>query len=237
MRSLRTVALLFLAACVLGSALYLRLRPRPRPDVATAEEAVVPQAPPTAEPPAPDTPPTDAEVRPVLVRSFAGAVLPDDRDARWFAIGDFDGDGCADLAALVRVRDAEAAGALAGPSTAFRLQDAAAPGPLPSPGRVGADERFLAVVHGVPGGSWSDGAVARPLHLVRGGPRAGLRSRPLAGLPDAVRMRIARAHVGDVLAGTRAGAPGFVFWNGAAYVWAELPEAKAATGGGRSSLP
>jgi hypothetical protein len=57
-----------------------------------------------------------------------------------------------------------------------------------------------------------------------------MRARPLSEIPDPVRMRVTRSHVGDVLALERDGVPGIVFWTGAAYVW-------AATSGGGSGLP
>jgi hypothetical protein len=237
MMSFRRAALLLIAICVAGSALYLRLRPRPV--VPSYEEAVVPPAVPSAAPAAADTRPTRANVGPVIGRLFAGALVPEERAG--FAVGDFDGDAAADLAVVVRPVDAAARASLAEPSPSFRLQDADAPGPPPATPRAIADgERLLAVVHGVAGASWGDGAVSRSGYLVRNAAGAQLRAVPLEKLPAAVRMRITRAHVGDVIAEQRAGRRGIVFWNGAAYVWADLSEEAAAAGftaGGRSSPP
>jgi hypothetical protein len=234
--SFRRTALLLIALCVAGSALYLRLRPRPT--VPSYEEAVVPAAVPTSAPAAADTRPTRASVRPVIEQLFAGALVPQERGG--FAVGDFDGDAAADLAVVVRPVDAAARASLAEPSPSFRLQDAEAPGPPPATPRAIADEeRLLAIVHGVAGASWGDGTVDRPGYLVRNAVGARLRAVPLETLPAAVRMRITRAHVGDVIAEERGGRRGIVFWNGAAYVWADLPQEAAAgvTAGGRSSPP
>jgi hypothetical protein len=236
MMSFRRAALLLIALCVAGSALYLRLRPRPT--APSYEEAAVPPAVPSAAPPPADTQPTRASVGPVLERLFAGALVPQERAG--FAVGDFDGDAASDLAVVVLPVDAAARTSLAEPSPSFRLQDAEAPGPPPAtPRAIADDERLLAIVHGVAGTSWGDGAVSRSGYLVRNAAGAGLRAVPLEKLPAEVRMRITRAHVGDVIAEQRAGRPGIVFWNGAAYVWADLPEGTAAgvTAGGRSSPP
>jgi hypothetical protein len=236
MMSFRRAALLLIALCVAGSALYLRLRPRPT--IPSYEEAVVPPAVPSASPAAPDTRPTRAHVGPVIERLFAGALVPQERGG--FAVGDFDGDTASDLAVVVRPADAAARASLAEPSPSFRLQDAEAPGPPPAAPRAIADEeRLLAIVLGVAGASWGDATVTRSGYLVRNAAGAQLRAVPLEKLPAAVRMRITRAHVGDVIAEQRAGRRGIVFWNGASYLWADLPEEAAAgvKAGGRSSPP
>lgn len=235
MTTLRRLALLAVALCVVGSFLYLRTRPRPRHEVASPEEAVVPPPLPAATPAASDARPTRAELEPLLERLASGALEPDERSDPWFAVGDFDGDAATDVAAAVRLRGAPASLA----DSAFRLQDADAPGPPPSPGALAGGERLLAIVHGVAGASWSDATVERPGFLVRHAAGSELRARPLAGLPPEIRMRVTRAHVGDVVAARRDGRHGLVFWNGAGYVWADLPDdgTAAVRGGGRSSPP
>jgi hypothetical protein len=237
MTILRRLALLALALCVVGSFLYLRMRPRPRPETASPEEAVVPPPLPTETPAASDARPTRAELRPLLERLAGGTLEPDERSDPWFAIGDFDGDAATDLAVAVRLRGAPTALA----DAPFRLQDAAAPGPPPSPAGLAAGERLLAIVHGVAGSAWSDAAAIRPAFLVRHAEGASLRPRPLRALPAEVRMRVTRAHVGDAIAVRRepGGPGGIVFWNGGAYVWADLPDGSAAavTDDGRSGPP
>ena len=235
MTTLRRLALLALALCVVGSFLYLRMRPRPRPDISSPEEAVVPPPLPTATPAAADARPTRADIRPLLERLAGGALEPDERSDPWFAVGDFDGDAATDLAAAVRLRGAPASLA----DAAFRLQDAAAPGPPPAPAELAAGERLLAIVHGVAGSPWSDPAAPRPAYLVRHAVGASLRARPLSVLPAELRMRVTRAHVGDVIAARRDGRHGVVFWNGAGYVWADRPDdgAAAVRGASRSSPP
>lgn len=227
MITLRRSVLLALALCVVGGALHLRLGKPPRDDAAAPEEPVVPPPLPTATPAAAGARPTRAEVRLLLERLAGGTLEPDDRGP-WLAIGDFDGDAAADMAAAVRLRGG--GGALA--DSGFRLQDASAPGPPPAPAALAPGERLLAIVHGVAGLAWSDPAAARPAFLVRHAPVSVLRPRPLPDLPAEVRMRVTRAHVGDVLA---VGPGAIVFWNGAGYVRAFLPDTVRADG--RSGPP
>jgi hypothetical protein len=228
MATLRRSVLLVLALCVLGGVVHTRLRRPSRPDVAVREEAVVPPALPAATPAASGARPTRADVRPLLERLAGGALLPDERSDPWLAVGDFDGDGAIDVAAAVRLR--AAGDSLA--DSSLRLLDAAAPGPPPAPAGLASGERLLAIVHGVVGRPWSDPTADRPAFLLRHASGAAVRAQPLADLPAEVRMRVTRAHVGDVVA---PGPGAIVFWNGAAYVRAVLPV--AVRDGGRPVPP
>lgn len=100
-----------------------------------------------------------------------------------------------------------------------------------------APGRWLAVVHGVAGSSWSDAASERRAFLVRQDPGPAVRVVPIERLPAAIRMRVTRAHVGDAVAVRRP--DGFVFWNGAAYVWEAIGAdgAGAVRDGERRGLP
>jgi hypothetical protein len=228
---LRSIALPLLAlAVVLGTFVVRGRRP---PPVALPEGDVAP-APPDL-PPSPSIPPAPAasrtDVGPTLERSFDHALVvdPDARPA--FVSADLNGDDVPDLAIVVRPRDRDALDVLNRERPAFRLQDAnASSGTAASPDTpVASDERLLAIVHGVAGTAWRE-HVDRPRYLVRHAAGDRLRARALADVPDAVRMRVTRSHVGDVLALQRDGAEGIVFWTGAAYVWAPTPGATSAKG-------
>lgn len=234
MANLRRSVLLALALAVVAGAVWSRLRPRPRADPPDVEERVAPAP---AEPSAAvsDARPSAPDVGPTVERVFGGAVTPDDREHPWFAPGDFDGDSVTDLAVAVRLREGAALGDA--PSV-FRLQDAELPGPAPPPTSFAAGERLLAVVTGVAGAAWSDGRAERTGFLVRRAVGQGLRAAPLEGLPAEVRMRVTRAHAGHVIATSRGGRRGCTFWNGASFVWTELPDdGRAVRAGGRPALP
>lgn len=228
---LRSLALPLLAlAVVLGTFLVRGRRPAP---AALPEGDVAPA--PSDSPSAAPSPPAAAAVRPdvvpTLARSFDDALVvdPDARPA--FVSADLNGDDVPDLAIVARPRDRAALDVLNGDHRPYRLQDAdassgtAAPPDTP----VAAGERLLAIVHGVAGMAWREDA-DRPRYLVRHAAGARMRAQPLADVPDAVRMRVTRSHVGDVLAIDREGTAGIVFWTGASYVW-------AATSAAGSGLP
>ena len=98
----------------------------------------------------------------------------------------------------------------------------------PAPVKVAAGDLLLAVVHGVDVGGWRN-PDARQCYLVKNAVGSGMRRRPLAGVPAAIRMRVNRTHIGDVIVGSRGGEPGLILWTGAAYVWADLKTGGAAT--------
>jgi hypothetical protein len=228
---LRSIALPLLALAVLAGAFLLRGR-RPAP-VAMPEGDVAPvplESSSLASGPRPAVA-SRPDVEPTLARSFAGALVVDSDARPAFVSADLNGDDVPDLAIAARPRDRAALDTLDGARPGFRLQDAnTSSGAAASPDvPVSPGERLLAVVHGVPGTAWRED-VDRPRYLVRHAAGARMRALPLSEVPDVVRMRVTRSHVGDVLALERDGVPGIVFWTGAAYVW-------AATSGGGSGLP
>jgi hypothetical protein len=226
----RSIALLVLALAVVSSAIVLR-RSRPAPSVPEGDVALpAPSAAPSA--PITDSLPLPADVQATLDRSFGGAVGADPRARPAFLAGDFNGDGVTDLALAVRPRDAAALVTLNAGAAPFRLQDAtAARDRAPDAGRrVEPGEPLLGVVHGVAGMPWRAPA-ERQAYLVRHAVGVRMRTRPLAAVPDAVRMQVARAHVGDVIALDRDGRAGLILWTGGAYAWFDL------SAGGGSGLP
>jgi hypothetical protein len=225
----RSAALLLLALLVTASAVYLHHRPRPARTEVEAEPAVVPRPPespaPTQHPNAPA--PAASEVQITLDRVFGGAVRADEGSRPAFVAGDFNGDDVADLAVAVRVRGEEAALRIDRGDTPCGRQDATAPAGeaagLPATARVAAGDALLAVMHGEGAQAWR-GPEPGQCFLVRNATGTGLRRRPLAEMPAAVRLRVTRAHAGDVIALVRAGTTGIVFWTGAAYAWTALDE-------------
>ena len=181
-----------------------------------------------AEPPpspSPIAPPTLSEVQPTLDRVFDHTLTIDRATQPAFVAGDFNGDDVTDLAVAVRPRTPRAGLDLRAALAHCRLQDAIAPLTVASatlePRTLGTTDLLLAVVHGAFPGGWRN-PDARQCDLVKNAVGAQMRARPLAGVPDAIRMRAIRSHVGDVIAARRGGQPGLVFWTGATYVWADL---------------
>ncbi|HET6898288.1 MAG TPA: hypothetical protein VFK70_08065, partial [Vicinamibacteria bacterium] len=91
----------------------------------------------------------------------------------------------------------------------------------PEPVTVSAQDLLLAVVPGAGAGGWRNPDLRRG-YLVRHAAGSSLTARPLAELPDAIRMRTYRAHTGDVIVSDRGGQAGVVLWTAAAYIWVDL---------------
>jgi len=222
----RSTVVALLALVVVASALYLRRRPPARVDVIETEGAVVPVPLEPGPLPSPSgvAAPALSEVQPTLDRVFAQAVVMDSAIRPPFVAGDFDGDDVADLAVAVRPRSEASLSELNAGRPDWIVQDAAAQENArgkPEPVKMSARDLLLAVVPGAPAGGWRNPDLRRG-YLVRNAAGSSLTARPLAELPDAIRMRTYRAHTGDVIASNRGGQPGVVLWTAAAYIWVDL---------------
>jgi hypothetical protein len=212
---LRSLVVFLLALAVAGSALYVRRRQR-EAEAPTPEESVsLPSAVPGETAPASDEVPEPEDVRPTIDRLFEGTVEVDPGPRPGLLAGDFNGDALTDLAVVVRVRDAARPPELAGVeqergrprrsgSRAGHRARREAPGGRARCARRGLARRRAAA--GLP---------------VRSAVGSAMRTERLADLPAHLRMRVSRAHTGDVIAEVREGRPGWILWNGAAYKWAD----------------
>jgi hypothetical protein len=224
----RSMVVAVLAVVVVASALYLRRRPLPRVEVPETEGAVAP-APLDPRPLSSPSPiriaaPALREVQPTLDRVFDQAVVMDAAIRTPFVAGDFDGDDVADLAVAVRPRSEAARSEINSGRPDWIVQDAAAQDSAtgkPEPVKVTARDLLLAVVPGAAAGGWRNPDLRRG-YLVRNAAGSSLTARPLAELPDAIRMRTYRVHTGDVVVSNRGGQPGVVLWTAAAYIWVDL---------------
>jgi hypothetical protein len=224
----RSIVVCLVALVVVVSALHGWLRRTRTPMLAGDEPAVVPPPTPEETPVSPRSPkaPGRAEVQPTLDRAFGPTLSLDPATERAFLAGDFNGDGAADLAAVVRPRDAGAPARLNAELSPWTVQDASAPAAAAGrrvPVKVAAGDLLLAVVHGVDRDGWRH-PDARQGYLVKNAAGSGLRRRALSEAPPAIRLSVLRTHLGDVIAENRAGEPGLILWNGAAYVWAHLDD-------------
>ena len=201
-----------LAVVVVASALYLWRRPLPRVDVIETESAVAPSPPEPSPLPSPSriAAPALPEVQPTLDRVFDQAVVMDPATPPLVAAGDFDGNDVTDLAVAVRPRSEAALSELNAGRPDWIVQDATAqesPTGKPEPVKVSARDLLLAIVPGEGADGWRNPDLRRG-YLVKNAVGSSLRARPLAELPDAIRMRTYRAHTGDVIESNRGGEPG-----------------------------
>jgi hypothetical protein len=153
-------------------------------------------------------------VRDALARVFAGAVQLAPR-AEGLTL-DLNGDGSADLAAVVTPAPSRLS-ELNADLANWVVQDPC--GPVASGrearARVEASDTLLAVVHGHGSAGWRS-PDARQAYLLKDVPR-GMKPRPLAEVIP--KERAAERAPRDVIVGDLRSARGFLYWSGARYVW------------------
>jgi hypothetical protein len=216
------------ALAVLAAVIWIWPR-RTRPPI---EEPVAPTAEPPGEtlPAAPPAPPRPDEVQ-AKVGVIFGAVAQWDGAPGSFAAGDFNGDGAADLAVVLRPQ-ADRLAALNSEVANWIQQDpvvaaATPPGNVPPRPQLGGDP-FLAVMHGYGASGWRN-PEAHQTYVLKSAAGTALEARPLRPLLEAAGVRLLREPTGDGLVEELASQRGFLYWKGARYVWSPLRG-----GGGRS---
>lgn len=204
------------------------------PDQPRAEQPAQPEAvqPPAAEEPKAGptfktSPPASDEVRNAIARIYKNAVTVNTAE---FVVGDFNGDGFQDIAAVVRPAD----GMLADINSEVanwileEPQKVVLPDPSktvqrfphrPEPTRVQQSDVLLAVLHGFGAAGWRDQR-AMQTYLLRNAVGNDLKSEHLA---DVLRRIHGRGNLprlqGDVISEAIAGESGILYYTGAKYAW------------------
>jgi hypothetical protein len=200
-------------------------------------QALAAEAPPPAESAAPEanatpatpeaakalklSPPDDAEVRGAVERIFKGAVTinPDSS----FVVGDFNGDDSQDLAVAVNPAPGRL-GEINDELANWITKDPFATGGSASYGEarrrvlVEETDALLAVIHGHGAEGWRD-AQATQTYVLKDAAGSSMKARALeaalAAGDEARRPRL----LGDVIDETVGGREGFLYYNGAQYLW------------------
>jgi len=205
----------------------------------TRRQAVVAEAPPPAETPAPEAnvipaaaethnalkppPPDAAEVGAAVERIFKGALTTG--PAPSFAVGDFNGDDSQDLAVAV----SPAPGRLGEVNDEFAgwiIKDPFAPLPIGAASYGEARQRvlveesdaLLAVIHGYGAEGWRDARATQTYVLKEAAGERMKASTPKVALASGNEEKMPRL-VGDVIDETVGGRAGFIYYNGAHYLW------------------
>ena len=168
-------------------------------------------------------PPGAAEVVGAVERIFNGALTTGPTLS--FAVGDFNGDDSQDLAVAVvaapgrleEVND-ELAGWIIKDPFAPLPEGAALYGAARRRVLVGESDALLAVIHGYGAAGWRD-ARATQTYVLKGAAGESLRARARqAALASGDEAKMPRL-VGDVIDETVGGRAGFIYYNGAHYLW------------------
>lgn len=203
------------------------------PEQPRAEQAAPPEAvqPPAAEEPRPDPTrkisPTPGEVRNAIARIYKNTVIV---DTTRFIVGDFNGDGLQDVAAVVK----PAEGMLAELNSEVanwileEPQKVVLPNPTkttqqfpprPEPTRVEQLDTLLAVLHGYGTNGWRDPR-ARQTYLLKNAIGSNMKSEQLEDVMRMVRGKHGLPKLrGDVISEAIAGETGLLYYTGARYAW------------------
>jgi hypothetical protein len=200
--------------------------PAPSPAFPALAQATPTPSPLNATPTAPEV----EEVANAIARVFGNSARVAQDHAPAFFVGDFNGDGSQDLAAVTRASD-DALPEINSELANWTLED---PHAVPVPGSKTADQslkpktvkaerndQLLAIIHGVGPEGWRN-TEARQTFLLRNA--VGMN----ATLQTAARLRESPSNSnlslrGDAISETVKGHRGLIFWTGAKYAWAPQP--------------
>lgn len=204
------------------------------PEQPSAEQPAQPEAlqPPATEEPQPEPTlklptPTSAEVRNAIARIYKNAVIV---GTTGFIVGDFNGDGFQDLAAVVRPAEgmlteinSEVANWILEEPQKITLPD---PNKTvqqfphrPEPTRVEKLDILLAVLHGYGSAGWRDQR-AMQTYLLKNAVGNDMKSEKLANVLRTIRRKGNLPRIqGDVISEAIAGESGILYYTGAKYAW------------------
>jgi hypothetical protein len=227
--SSRTFALARTLCVAAVCALYAACADTPRP-TAVVSEAPPPVADVAASPETATTaareipPPNAAEVRSAVERIFKGAVIIVPAREPQFAVGDFNGDDSQDLAVAVNPAPGRV-GELNDELANWIIKDPFAPvsggvayGEAKHRVLIEEADTLLVVIHGFGAEGWRD-AQATQTYVLKDAAGASMKARAQkAALASGEEGRLPRL-LGDVIDETVGGRAGFLYYNGAHYLW------------------
>ncbi|MET0625339.1 MAG: hypothetical protein ABW250_20540 [Pyrinomonadaceae bacterium] len=206
--------------------------------------ATEPVATPEAAAPARSLPPPGAsEVSAAVERVFKGAVTTGPAREPFFAVGDFNGDDSQDIAVAVgpapgrlgEINDELANWIIKDPFAAASERGSAY-GEVRRRTLVEESDALLAVIHGYGADGWRD-ARATQTYVLKDAAGNRIKSRAReAALSAGAEEKMPRL-VGDVIAESIGGRDGFLYYDGARYLWYDprvykpLPPARVVHGG------
>jgi hypothetical protein len=234
-------ALLYVIVAATSASMFGCARPeetRPEAPVQPQKaEAPVQQAPPTQLPQTETSVPKPAEasklhlpkiaeVQDAIKRIFQNAVSLNERRSPSFFVGDFNGDGSQDLAAVVdpaegmllEINSELANWILEDPKT-VSVPGAGGHQSNALPTRVQKGDELIAIIHGFGPAGWRN-PVAKQTYLLKGAVGANMKSQSARDLLAAAKPNGKVPPLrGDVISEMLAGGPGLILWTGSKYAW------------------
>ncbi|HEX6186276.1 MAG TPA: hypothetical protein VFZ44_20470 [Pyrinomonadaceae bacterium] len=239
--------------CVASAcALSVACADSPRRQTVTAEAPPAPAeavATPEAAEAARELPPPDAaEVRGAVERIFKGAVTIVPAREPQFTVGDFNGDASQDLAVAVSPAPGRL-GELNDELASWIVKDPFAPlhngtayGEARQRALIEESDTLLVVIHGFGAAGWRD-AQATQTYVLKDAAGSSMKSRTQkAARASGEKGKLPRL-VGDVIDETIGGRAGFLYYNGAHYLWYDprgykpAPPARVVHGGDVKAVP
>lgn len=234
------------AACAGPSSSKTKVVAEAPPAAASEAPAAPPESAESAEsavPPRALPPPGASEVRAAVERVFKGAVTTAPAREPDFAVGDFNGDDSQDLAVAVSPAPGRL-GEMNDELANWIVKDPFTPasggvsryGEARRRAVVEEADALLAVIHGYGSDGWRD-ARATQTYVLKDAAGDRLKSRARAAALSGVAEDKLPRLLGDVIAERVGGRDGFLYYNGAHYLWYDprvykpLPPARVVHGG------
>lgn len=160
--------------------------------------------------------PSDAELRAVIKRNYADAVVVDDTQPKPFITGDFNGDASEDIAIFVKPRklsDVNSDVANWTLEDPHRIQQLAH--------NVKTSDVLLAVIHGQEPEGWRNES-ARQTFLLKNVAGTDFAAESVKQLNETGKSASLPQLRGDVMREKLNGSGGIIYWTGAKYAWHPL---------------
>jgi hypothetical protein len=225
------VASTILSGCTGGEEAAMRSAAQPVAEkpIPTLSPAVT-SAPPKAEAALPPLPPQPDEVRRAVERVYKQTVIFDANRPDHFVQGDFNGDGLADIAAVVKPAEGmlaelnhELAAWLRGDPQKARVPDFSKAVmedvPKPEPAVIRENDTLLAVIHGYGPTGWRN-PEAKQSYLLRNAAGRNMTVQDGKSIFAALKSKEKYLRIqGDVIRQRLSGQVGFLYYTGAKYAW------------------
>lgn len=177
--------------------------------------------------------PKPAEAQGAVARVYGNAVMVDTGSVPVLIVGDFNGDGSQDIAVVVKPAKGKldelnselANWILEDPRQVMQPNAHANAQPLakvPEPLKVQPNELLMAIIHGYKQEGWRN-SEAKQSYLLKNSVGQMMTAQPIRALQNSGnRTKLPGQQNGDIIREMLSGEEGFIYWNGAKYLWHQM---------------